>query len=401
MTTIEFTAIPDSDSDYRLLLELLTYFQKQTGIEVNLIRMEWSDAWQHLINISTHGQGADISHVGSTWVSSLVSMNSLRAIPSHVITKIGSQESFVHSAWESVKMEGDWNAWAIPVSAYTYAVAYRRDLLAQAGLDGATAFATPFTFETSIHKLEELNCAEHPWLMPYVPFPFNDFVHTAASWVWSSGGHLLDNRGKQVLFDSPATLAGLKSYFKLLGRLSNIEYLSAEDCMEMLMQGKAAAVLTDARSILTNIQADTPEAKNIGTASLMSIPWSGGGNLVVWRHTYGFPDRLEAAFKLAEFLTRKSTMLEVGRRANILPARVDALDELIPMEHPLRPVMIQLVSSARTYRSIPLWRRIENQFGQELSAVAKALFDNKDTDLDMLLKETMGQLTHRLNLTLG
>ena len=401
MTTIEFTAIPDSDSDYSLLLELLAYFQKQTGIEVKLLRMEWSDAWQHLINITTHGQGADISHVGSTWVSSLVSMNSLRAIPSHVITKIGSQESFVHSTWESVKMEGDWNAWAIPVSAYTFAVAYRRDLLAQAGLDGATAFATPSAFETSVRKLEELNCAEHAWLMPYVPFPFNDFVHTAASWVWSSGGHLLDNRGKQVLFDTPATLAGLKSYFKLLGRLSNIEYLSAEDCMEMLKQGKAAAVLTDARSILTKIQEDTPEAKNIGTASLMSIPWSGGGNLVVWRHTYGFPDRLEAAFKLAEFLTRKSTMLEVGRRANILPARVDALDELIPMEHPLRPVMIQLVSSARTYRSIPLWRRIENQFGQELGVVAKALFDNKDTDLDLLLKETMGQLTHRLNLTLG
>ncbi|HEU4746248.1 MAG TPA: extracellular solute-binding protein [Anaerolineales bacterium] len=401
MTTIEFTAIPDSDSDYSLLLELLAYFQKQTGIEVKLLRMEWSDAWQHLINITTHGQGADISHVGSTWVSSLVSMNSLRAIPSHVITKIGSQESFVHSTWESVKMEGDWNAWAIPVSAYTFAVAYRRDLLAQAGLDGATAFATPSAFETSVRKLEELNCAEHAWLMPYVPFPFNDFVHTAASWVWSSGGHLLDNRGKQVLFDTPATLAGLKSYFKLLGRLSNIEYLSAEDCMEMLKQGKAAAVLTDARSILTKIQEDTPEAKNIGTASLMSIPWSGGGNLVVWRHTYGFPDRLEAAFKLAEFLTRKSTMLEVGRRANILPARVDALDELIPMEHPLRPVMIQLVSSARTYRSIPLWRRIENQFGQELGVVAKVLFDNKDTDLDLLLKETMGQLTHRLNLTLG
>ena len=401
MTTIEFTAIPDSDSDYSLLLELLAYFQKQTGIEVKLLRMEWSDAWQHLINITTHGQGADISHVGSTWVSSLVSMNSLRAIPSHVITKIGSQESFVHSTWESVKMEGDWNAWAIPVSAYTFAVAYRRDLLAQAGLDGATAFATPSAFEISVRKLEELNCAEHAWLMPYVPFPFNDFVHTAASWVWSSGGHLLDNRGKQVLFDTPATLAGLKSYFKLLGRLSNIEYLSAEDCMEMLKQGKAAAVLTDARSILTKIQEDTPEAKNIGTASLMSIPWSGGGNLVVWRHTYGFPDRLEAAFKLAEFLTRKSTMLEVGRRANILPARVDALDELIPMEHPLRPVMIQLVSSARTYRSIPLWRRIENQFGQELGVVAKVLFDNKDTDLDLLLKETMGQLTHRLNLTLG
>ena len=401
MTVIEFTAIPDTDADYELQLELLAGFKKQTGIDVRLTRMEWSDAWGQLINISTRGEGAEISHVGSTWVSSLVSMNALRAIPSHVITKIGSEESFVHSAWESAKMENDHNAWSIPLSAYTYAVAYRRDLLSQAGLDGATAFATPFAFEETVQKLEDLNCAEHAWLMPYVPFPFNDIVHTAASWVWSSGGHLLDNRGKQVLFDSPATLAGLKAYFKLLQRVQNMESRGAVDCMELLMQGKAAAVLTDARSILTQLQEDTPEARNIGAASLMSIPWSGGGNLVIWRHTYGFPDRLEAAFKLAEFLTRKSTLLEVGRRAHIMPARVDALDELIPTDHALRPVMIQLVTSARTYRSIPLCRRIENQFGQELSTIAKALFEDNEADLDTLLRETMGRLTHRLNLTLG
>ena len=401
MTTIEFTTIPDTDADYDLQLELLASFKKETGIDVKLTRMEWSDAWAQLINISTHGQGADISHVGSTWVSSLVSMNSLRPIPPNVITKIGSEASFIHSMWESVLMEGDRKAWAIPLSAYCYAVAYRRDLLAQAGLDGATAFATPSAFEETVRRLEALNCAEHAWLMPYVPFPFNDFVHTAASWIWSSGGHLIDNRGKQVLFNSPATLAGLKSYFKLLRRLPNVEYLGVDECMEMLVQGKAAVVLTDTRYLLAQVQEDTPEVRNIGTASLMSIPWSGGGNLVIWRHTYGYPDRLEAAFRLAEFLTRKSTMLEVGHRAHILPARVDALDELIPTEHLLRPVMVQLVSSARTYRSIPLWRRIENQFGQELSATAKALFENKDADLDSLLDETMERLTYRLNLTLG
>jgi ABC-type glycerol-3-phosphate transport system substrate-binding protein len=401
MTAIEFTTISDTDADYGLQLELLTTFHKQTGIDVELTRMDWSNAWQQLINISTHGQGADISHVGSTWVSSLVSMNSLRPIPSHVVTRIGTEDSFIHSTWESVMMEGDRNIWALPLSAYTYAVAYRRDLLAQAGLDGATAFATPFAFEKTVCKLQELSLAEHAWLMPYVPFPFNDFVHTAASWIWSSGGHLLDNRGKQVLFNSPATVAGLKAYFKLLRRVPKMEQLGVDECMDMLMQGKAAAVLTDTRYILSRLHEDTPEVQNIGTASLMSIPWSGGGNLVIWRHTYGFPDRLEAAFKLAEFLTRKSTMLEVGDRAHILPARVDALDELIPTEHPLRPVMIQLVSSARTYRSIPLWRRIENQFGQELSVVAKTLFENKNADLDSLLNETMGRLTHRLNLTLG
>jgi multiple sugar transport system substrate-binding protein len=401
MTTIEFTAIPDSDEDYALQLELLARFQKETGILVKLTRMDWSDAWQRLINISTQGQGADISHVGSTWVSSLVSMNALRPIPAHVVTKIGGEQVFVPAIWSSARMEDDQNVWSIPLSAYTFAVAYRRDLFEQAGLDGTKAFATPFTLEETIRKLEELKCAEHAWLMPYVPFPYNDFVHTSASWVWSSGGHLMDNRGKQVLFDSPATLAGLKAYFQLLRRLPRVDQLDPIACLNMLLQEKAAAVLTDARAILTHLQADTPGANNIRAASLMSIPWSGGGNVVIWRHTYGFPDRLEAAFKLAEFLTRKDTMLEVGRRADILPARLDALDELIPPEHALRPVVIQLVSSARTYRSIPLWRRIENQFGQELGAVATAVFEDKDADLDRLLSETMGLLSRRLNLTLA
>ncbi len=211
----------------------------------------------------------------------------------------------------------------------------------------------------------------------------------------------VDNRGKQVLFDSPATLAGLKAYFKLLRRLPKIDYLGADQCMWKLMEGKAAAVLTDARQVLRSIEKDTPESRNIGTANVMSIPWSGGNNLIIWRHTYGYPERLEAAFKLADFLARKSTMLEAGRRSHVLPARVDALDELIPPAHPLRPVMIQLVSSARTYRAIPPWRRIENQFGQELSAIATTILEDKETDLDAILSERMKSLSQRLNLTLG
>ncbi len=401
MVAIEFTAIPDTDAEYEFQCEVLKDFYKQTGIEVKLTRMQWSDAWQRLVDISTHGVGADISHIGSTWVSQLVSMNALRPIPPHLITKIGGEESFVHSAWESVTMEEDRHSWAIPLSTYTYGIAYRRDLLAKAGLDGATAFATPQAFEETICKLEALHAVENAWLMPYVPFPFNDIVHTAVSWIWSSGGQLIDNRGTQVLFDSPAALAGLKAYLKLLRRNPEGPGLGADTCMQRLMQGKAAAVLTDARAILTHLQEDTPAARNIGTAGVMSIPWSGGGNLVIWRHTYGYPDRLEAAFKLAEFLTRKSTMLDVGRKIHNLPARVDALDGLIPAEHPLRPVMIQLVSSSRAYRTIPLWRRIENQFGRELSLVAETILTDKNADLDKILTETMKALSSRLNLTLG
>jgi len=401
MTTIEFSLIPDADSDYQTIERLMSDFKRETGIDVHLKRMEWDNAWPQLIAIATQGQGADISHVGSTWVSSLMTMNSVRPVPTHLISKIGGEQAFVHSTWTNVTSEEDRNVYGIPLSAYVYIVAYRKDLLAKAGLNGGTAFATPHALEESVKKLEALKAVENVWLMPVVPHPFNDLVHIAASWIWSSGGHIMDNRGKQVVFNSPAALAGLKSFLGLLRHVPNTGYLGSDECMNALVEGKAAAVITDARALIDAIQNNRPNIENIAAASLMSIPWSGGGSVVVWRHTHGYPDRLEASYKLAEFLARKQTMLDLAHSSYMLPSRTDALDELLPPDHVLRPVMLQLISTGRSYRPIALWHRIEHQFGVELGAVAKELMQNPNADLDSTVTRAMNSLAERLNLTLG
>ena len=401
MTSIDFSLIPDAEVGYETIVRLISAFKRETGIDVNLKRMEWGDAWPQLIGISTNGQGADISHVGSTWVSSLMTMNALRPIPAHLISKIGGDQAFVHSTWANVVAEEDHQPYGIPLSAYVYIVAYRKDLLQKAELNSSTAFATPQALAESVRRLESLNATETAWLMPVVPHPFNDLVHMAASWIWSSGGHIMDNRGKQVLFNSPAALAGLKSYISLLRRVPNDGYLGADMCMDALLNGKAAAIITDAASLLAAIENKSPNIENIGAASLMSIPWSGGGSIVIWRHTYGYPDRLEASYKLAEFLVRKQSMLDLASNSYALPARTDALDELFPPDHILRPVMLQLISTGRSYRTIALWHRIEHQFGVELGAAVKQLLKDPDADLDTTVTQAMNSLAERLNLTLG
>lgn len=211
----------------------------------------------------------------------------------------------------------------------------------------------------------------------------------------------MDNRGKQVLFNSPAALAGLKSFLRLLRHVPDTDYLGSDECMRALLEGRASAVITDARALNTAVQNKAPNVENIGAASLMSIPWSGGGSLVIWRHTYGYPDRLDAAYKLMEFMTRKQTMMELANNSYTLPSRTDALDELFPPDHVLRPVMLQLISTGRSYRPIALWHRIEHQFGAELGAVAKQIMQDRSLDLDSTLEEAMDSLAHRLNLTLG
>jgi multiple sugar transport system substrate-binding protein len=400
MTSIEFSLIPDADVDYLTVERLMAEFKRETGIDVRLKRMEWGDAWPQLISIATQGQGVDISHVGSTWVSSLMTMNALRPIPTHLINKIGGEQTFVHSTWTNVVAEDDRNVYGVPLSAYVYIVAYRKDLLQKAKLNPVTAFATPAALEETVRCLENLEAAENAWLMPVVPHPFNDFVHMAASWIWSSGGHLMDNRGKQVLFNTPAALAGLKSFIRLLRHVPETDYLGSDECMNALLQDRAAAVITDARALNSAVQNKVPNVENIGAASLMSIPWSGGGSLVVWRHTHGYPDRLEAAYKLIEFMVRKQTMMDLAGSCYTLPSRTDALDELFPPDHTLRPVMLQLISTGRSYRPIALWHRIEHQFGSELGNVIKALMKDHGLDLDATLEEAMDSLAHRLNLTL-
>jgi ABC-type glycerol-3-phosphate transport system substrate-binding protein len=401
MTTIDFSLIPDAEIDYQTFVRLMDDFKRETGIEVRLKRMEWGNAWPQLISIATQGQGVDISHVVAYRKDLLEKANLNGAIPPHVINKLGGEQAFVHSTWTNVVAEDDRHAYGIPLSSYVYIVAYRKDLLEKANLNGATAFATPQSVQDSVDALQALHATECPWLMPVVPHPFNDFVHMAASWIWSSGGHLLDNRGKQVLFNSPAALAGLKAFLKLLRQVPDTDYLGADECMNALIEGKAAAAITDARALNSAIQNKAPNIQNIGAASLMSIPWSGGGSLVIWRHTHGYPDRLEAAYKLIEFMTRKQTMMELANNCYALPSRTDALDELFPPDHALRPVMLQLISTGRSYRAIALWHRIEHQFGVELGNVAKNIMKDRSLDLDAAVSEAMDSLAYRLNLTLG
>jgi len=40
MTTIEFSLIPDADSDYQTIERLMSDFKRETGIDVHLKRME-------------------------------------------------------------------------------------------------------------------------------------------------------------------------------------------------------------------------------------------------------------------------------------------------------------------------------------------------------------------------
>lgn len=428
MGEIEFSVIEDSPEDTQVLSHLLKQFQAQYGVKVQLHVMEWEDAWQKLMAIALEGRGPDVSHVGSSWVSSLVMMNALRPFLSKEIARLGGPEAFIPPAWQSTSVPDDTRTWTIPWTSYFYVIAYRRDLLRAAGVNESAAFLSPKAIAHTVSRLQALG-VKFPWLIPLSSTPSTDVLHIAANWVWGAGGEYIGATSGRPLFNEPQALSGLKAFFETYRCVPAAQRGIPEDeIYDIFARGDGAAILTDARAVLGF---SAPEVNplvrdNLRTCTPSKVPWYGGGNLVIWRHTRGSPFREQAAVELVSFLTSRSSQAQYAEGAGALPARADMLAKMAGGTHPLAVAIARIgqtgglhlppippstpwlataiarVSQAgRAYRPISLWRRFEFQLAEALNEILDKVRSDDQADIDNLLQQVLVPLEYRLSLLLS
>src|SRR5688572_315921 len=403
MIEIKLSYIYNFEQDEQLLAELLDEFGAQHGIKVQLQRMTWGTAWADLFTIASNGAGADVSHIGSTWVSSLAKMNALRAFKPTEVAEMGTPMTFMEPARQSTRLFEDERVWSIPWTCWIYVVCYRKDLLKKAGIDVSRAFGMIQAFSETLTTLKN-SSLEIPWLNQYNPESYTDLLHLAASWIWAAGGDFIDGSGTKVIFDSPQAIQGLIGWLDTFRKVPN-EYrnLPRLEARKLFVEGGAAGLLCDiniANSIIAT-EKNTLIQENLGITSLTHVPWTGGGNFVIWDHTRGHPGVEKASLELIKFLVSKESNLRWMHAAGQMPARIDALEESYPQGHPLHNAIMLAAQQGRAYVNVPLWRRIEYQLGQELGAVLQEANDNPSADSGTILRTHMESLARRLNITLG
>lgn len=402
MIEIQMSCIPDAEVDFQTLSDLAGQFERQHGIRVHLYRMAWGTAWTDFLTIASHGKGPDLSHLGGSWVSSLATMNALRFFRLAEVEAMGGAAAFSRPTWESTCLLGDERVWAIPWTGYLYLICYHRDLLEAAGVDVVQAFGTRQALAATTGRLSRAGL-EVPLVIPYIPPPYTDLVHMAASFVWSAGGDFVDAEGKRVLLDQPAALEGMRNWLDFCRLVpSAYSHLTQEESLTLFLQRRAAMLVADNRFVVTNlIRAGGESAHSaIGFANLSETPWMGGGDFVIWQHTQGYPDRERAAVEFVQFLSSKDAHLLWAERVNSMPARLDALQEIYPSGHPLEGAVTQAVQHGRDYLNVPLWRRLEFQIAQALGVLLNEAQENRGVASASLLEKHLFPLTERLNLTL-
>lgn len=392
---LEFLAWSRSEESLAALQAAINLFQVDNrSVSVSVNSPVPAMMWTEIINTALYRQGADIGEVGSSYITSLRGMDSLRPFTAAEIADMGGQDAFVQSLWDSGFDSKSNQLWAIPWRADTRIIFYRRDLLAKAKIKEEGAFATPAQMEQTLQTLKDSGIEVPLTLGTAAPQALTSF---STCWVWGAGGDYISPDGKKVIFDSPEALAGFRDYFRLGCYLApstrNLD-LAASDYL--FCDGGAAVTYagTWLQDLLNRVGSPIV-TENLGVALAPGISLVGGTHLVVWKHTR----KERPAVDLIRFLTSKEVVAQHPKLIDI-PARLDALHSNVYAESKNYEVFTQAIKSGRFAPTTSLWATIEDRLGKTLSNIWHQLNSTPEADLDKVISDAIHPLANRLNATL-
>lgn len=380
------------------LLKLLDEFQQIRNVQVKVEQMEWEDAWPKLLSYALSGKSPDVSHVGSTWVSSLVGMNAVRKFSQQEVEAMGGAKTFVAPAWQSAVVDD--SVYSIPWSSFTFLVYYRRDHVKAAGISEEHAFDTAGDFLKTVESLKE-NKNASPLILPSGK-PFLDRIHIAASWMWGAGGDYFSTDGRQVFLNRPETRAGLKSFFDLYRFISPEDYqLEYEQTLERFAKGSASAIIAECGYPIMLQQQNPDLLDKVGVHPLPGMPFVSGDNLIIWQEARHAPDRERIALDLVSFLVSATAQKRFSQSLQQFPVRHDSFDALnSPLEY-LIPMLKETFENGRSYKPIRLWSRYEQQLGFAFDDITNDIITKQDLPIESILEVHLSRLQQRFSLLIG
>lgn len=396
-TTLELSLIEEPSTELRTLLD---EFSASHNVQINLTIMHWENAWPELLAYALYGKGPDVSHVGSTWASSLIAMNALREFSTREVDEMGGARVFAAPAWQSASIPGDMRVWSIPWTSFTFLVIYRRDHLEAAGIDEGHAFDSPQDMLDTIRQLSRSGF-QTPIVLPSGE-PFLDRVHIAASWVWGAGGGYISDDGKRILLDRPETRRGLKAFFELYRYVpAASQGLDHPAVMERFGQGDASVVVAECGYPATLVAQKSPLVANMGSHALPGVPFVSGDNLVIWQTARQHPARERAALDLIGFLVSRSAQERLCKNMSLFPVRHDVIDALECPTEQLAAVLKETFETGRAHKPVRLWSRYELQLGHTLDEITEEVLSRPDLPIDDILETHLSALQRRFSLMTG
>jgi len=380
---LEVWIMPNGASPQEKLEKELAFFTKETGIQTQVVVLDWGEAWNRISTALSTGKDLPaVVQLGSTWLPYFASRDELLSLNSN-LNKI-QPDRFVPVSFETTHIEGDSNIYAVPWFIDARALLANQKILNELNLEAKDIRNYP-RFIQSLRKIKKANLKLNDGT-PIQPYAFpgrNDWniPHNFAPWIWSNGGDFIskDSIAYRSNLLSESTIKGIARYlYFVLDTLVDPQNLTLNTAQisQQFNNGEIAFILNTSETIMqTRYKTEEGGLLNsrIGQDGVLSFPvpigekgsicFIGGSHLAI---PAKFSDKSKA-MQLLLFLTQDEFLNSYNQHIGFLPPSKKVLEEWKKV--PIYNVLVNSLNNGKAYPSITEWSKIEEILGNMFSSI--------------------------------
>ncbi|MFE6420269.1 ABC transporter substrate-binding protein [Streptomyces rochei] len=357
--------------DKKILQPELDKFEKETGIEVKLEVVPWSDLLNRILTATTSGQGPDVLNIGNTWSASLQAGGALLPWDEKNFEAIGGRDRFVESALGSTGAQGQDPA-AVPLYSMAYALYYNKKMFADAGIE-----KPPATWEELAETGKRLS-RDGTWGLGAEGSNLSNNIHQVFVLAKQHGADFFTADGRAD-FTSDGAVAAVKQYVDLMAKdkiiaPGNAEYAQNQSLSDFA-KDKTAMVLWQTASATFAAQGMDEDEWGVAPAPVQSgKPGPGkatnsmvaGINMAVFKNT----KNIDGAKKFVKFMTSDEEQVILNKAYGSIPPVKAAQQDPAFSAPALTVLRDTLADSATALPQVPE----ESQFETVVGTAVKELF---------------------------
>ena len=365
---------PDPTADMQHVLR--NFELENPGIEVQVTVLDWSVAWTKITTAASTRSGPDVIQMPTTWAAAVTAMEALMPMDS-LIAVSGGDSAFASVSMKFARPVGVQQATSVPWFLDVRPLYYRRDALAEAGVNPAKVRNWD-EFRIALEKIRKANLVIEDQHIDPIGYPGKhdwNVIHNLAPWIWGAGGDFLDSTGTESLLATKESINGILFYLSLVrdgfNSRENLSKNTKRGSMDF-DEGRLAfwfdvtnkTLYLDSPRFLggssKNVTARNYSAMLPPVAPEGKTPYyfAGGSNLSVSRYT----KHKRAAMALVRYLVaRPDVQLEIARVMGFMPALLSTYEYPFFKDDGKRDVFQQMVLHLRSYPAVPYWGEIETE----------------------------------------
>jgi multiple sugar transport system substrate-binding protein len=366
------------DGAFRALID--EFEDENPGITVELLSGPYASTKEQLFAGAAAGTMSDVVGLDGAWVSDFAKQGALADL-TELMGDAGYDDSQLAS---QIQLDG--STYMIPVVNFVYPLFTNDDLLAQAGVNAPPTTRTEFADAAA--ALTGLGDNVSGWALPLSLEAPNGIQNDVMSWVWASGGSMLDDGQPDVTNDD---VTGAVEFIKDMwddgviapGALT----MKEQDKVEEFTNGRVGLMI-DSLSHIDLIRESNPDLNFSISALPAEDGFDGERGIPYASWGIGVSDSSEhkaEAWKLVEFLMSEETNSKLSTIANAFPGNVNSVPDFSDSD-PLFQTAFDIYQAgypANEFTGLPVAEELMRQFDEQFQ-----LMLNGDQSVDEALQKT-------------